>query len=143
MLSYPTPAHVVHTERLSDGFLKLHLPDGPLHIFTQPDLGYPHDHPWPFTTHIIEGGYTEEVYTLHADGTHSMQVIERRPGTSHKVLASTVHRIVSLPAGFCVTQVRPGLMERTSGFYDFRPDGIYHRLWHEADWHPYQVASQT
>lgn len=134
LASYPTPADAVHAERMNDGFLKVHTPEGPLHVFTQPDLGHPHDHPWPFTTHIIEGGYVEEVYTIHADGSHSMEVVERRPGTSHHVEAGTVHRIISLPMGFCLTKARPGTTERTSGFYDFRPDGIFHRYWHEEQW---------
>lgn len=135
MDSYPTPVHLVRPEQLGPHFLKLHLLDRqPLHYFTAPDTGPPHDHPWPFTSHVLVGGYIEEVYTLHPDGTHTVEVVERLPGTSHQVEAATVHRIIALPAGHCLTWVEPGPAERTSGFYDFRADGTWHRYWHEQEW---------
>lgn len=37
-----------------------------LHDIREPDHDYdPHDHPWPFTSIILWGGYTERVYDLY------------------------------------------------------------------------------
>lgn len=134
MQSYPTPPEAIHVEQMGPHFTKVHLPGGPVHIFTEPDTGPAHDHPWPLTTHILAGGYVEEEFVLHADGTHSVITHERRPGTSHQVQAGTVHRIVALPAGFCVTRAEPGPKQQEPGFYEFRPDGTYHRYWYEPEY---------
>ncbi len=136
MQSYPTPADAIHTERMGPHFLKVHLPDGPLHIFTQPDTGPAHDHPFAFTSHVLEGGYVEEVYLLLPGDGYEMTTQHRRPGTSHRVEANTIHRVIELPAGFCVTRIEPGPKVQESGFYEFRPDGVYFRYWHERDFYP-------
>lgn len=131
--SYPTPESAARIERMGPHFAKFHLPGSLIHLFTEPDTGPPHDHPWPFISHVLAGGYTEEVYTLHEDGTHTCETIERLPGSSHRVEASTVHRIIDLPAGLCITRVEPGPYERTSGFYRFDDAGIWRRDW-DKEW---------
>jgi hypothetical protein len=137
--SFPTPEGIARTEQLGPHFAKIFLPETalPFHVFSEPDFGPPHDHPFPFTSHVLLGGYVEDIYTLQPDGAYTVERIERKPGTSHKVEAGTVHRILELPAGLCITRVDAGLTERTSGFYDFRPDGIWHRYWHEEEWQRY------
>jgi hypothetical protein len=139
MNSFPTPDYVAPVEHMGPHFTKIHFPTGPLHIFTQPDTGDAHDHPWSFTTHVRLGGYVEEVYTPQSDGTVKMEVIERKPGTSHVVKADTIHRIISLPSGFCITQVEPGIPERKSGFYRFGENGISHRYWDEHEFKPWRA----
>lgn len=131
MDSYPTPAEAVHVEILGPHFLKVHGPDGPLHLFSQPDTGPAHDHPFSFTSHIVAGGYEEEEYQPQPDGSVRVVVHQRRPGTSHRVLASTVHRITHLPAGFCLTKIEPGEKEQEPGFFRFDEAGIFHRFWYE------------
>lgn len=134
MHSTPTPAEVARIEEMGPHFTKVHLPGSQvLHRFTEPDAGAPHDHPWGFTSHVLSGGYIEDVYTLRPDGIATVERKERRPGTSHQVEAGTVHRIVGLLAGECWTLVEPGPLEQQSGFYHFDGAGIWHRYWHEAE----------
>lgn len=117
---------------MSAGFLKLH-PGLLTHVFTAPDTGDFHDHPWGFVTHVVAGGYVEEVVVPQPDGSYRIKVFHREPGTSHRVEAGTVHRVVALPRGFCVTRVEPGRPERTSGFNRLAGTHVWHRYWHEAD----------
>lgn len=50
----------ITTEQLSPAFTKHHVEglgfDCSFNVFTEPDTGYPHDHPFDFVTHIISGG---------------------------------------------------------------------------------------
>lgn len=122
-------------EEMSPAFSKWHVGGMPfaavLHRFSAPDHGFPHDHPWCFQSHILHGGYEEEVFDLH---TGKSRMIERLPGSSHFVHASHIHRIPRLLDGECWTIIKPiGPQRRESGFYDFRPDGVYHRFWHEPE----------
>lgn len=106
----------VEVENMGDHFRKLHLQPGAservtLHHFTAPDSGDPHDHPYDFTTLVLSGGYVEEVWEpVLPDGwggsvEWNKKLFFRAPGTSHRVASAAVHRIVSLPAGECVTAV--------------------------------------
>jgi hypothetical protein len=106
----------VKVEVMGDHFRKLHLQPGAgkhvtLHHFTGPDEGDPHDHPYSFTTLVLSGGYVEEVWTpKYGDGYRGgpswhKALHFRAPGESHTVRSTDVHRIVSLPAGECVTAV--------------------------------------
>ena len=123
-------------ERMSDAFLKLHIHELPfpavLHRFTAPDLGDPHDHPWPFRTFILHGGYTEEVYDLHGG---LIDIRQHHEGDSFLIDAGHIHRITELHGIECWTIILPKPGEaRTSGFYQFRDDGAYHRFHHETEW---------
>jgi hypothetical protein len=99
---------MIRTECMSEHFTKLHVEMGKfgvtLHHFTGPDLGDPHDHPYAFTTTILAGGYIEEVWCRGKDG-WSPRFVHREPGTSHRVGARSIHRIVELPQGECVTAI--------------------------------------
>jgi hypothetical protein len=73
-------------------------------------------------------------------GGYTREVVERKPGTSHLVAAGTIHRVLSLPAGHCLTHVEPGPPAERWGFYEARPDGtLWHRYHDEpADaWQPW------
>ncbi|MEG3086161.1 hypothetical protein [Sphingomonas sp. PB4P5] len=123
----------LHHERMSEAFEKWHVYGLPIgaafHHFTAPDLGDPHDHPWGFTSHVLAGGYVEEVFTVTPTGWTS-ELHHRQPGTSHTVLATHIHRIVELPAGECWTLVTPGPAERETRFWRFG-ERIESRAWHE------------
>lgn len=132
--SYPTPPGAALEERMSAGFVKLH-PGAPVHVFTEAADEFFHSHPFNFTSHVIAGSYTEEILLPHADGTCHIETVHRAAGTSHHVLATTVHRVTGLPEGFCVTRAEYGPTTQTPGFYALRPHGIYHRFWNEEAWH--------
>lgn len=125
----------IEEERMSDSFVKYHIRGLPiaavLHHFTDVDRGDPHDHPWPFQSTILSGGYTEEVF-LKSIGA---SFIERREvGNSFVVPAQRIHRITELHTGDCWTLILPGPEEQKSGFWQFREDGVYHRYWDSQDW---------
>lgn len=121
-------------ERMSDEFEKWHiigLPFGcALHHFTGVDRGDAHDHPFAFTSHILSGGYVEDIY--NADG--SCGAVERQPGTCHSVVAEHIHRIVELPQGQCWTLVLPGPHVRVTRFWRTCPEtgAFVSRCWDEA-----------
>lgn len=128
---------MTRVERMSEQFAKLHLDVGrfalTLHHFTGPDAGDPHDHPYPFTTTILAGGYVEEVWRRGKDGWESRRV-HREPGTTHRVGARTIHRIVELPEGECVTAVvwhTEGVARREPRFYRLRGGVMQSRRWNE------------
>lgn len=125
------------TERMSDQFTKLHFMIGTspvtLHHFTGPDVGDPHDHPFAFTTKILAGGYVEEVWRRGIDG-WSSRLVHREPGTSHRVEARSVHRIVQLPQGECVTSIvwhSEGVHRRHPRFWRYRNGVMWTRRWDE------------
>jgi hypothetical protein len=121
-------------ERMSDVFQKFHIDGLPvgavLHHFADVDRGPAHDHPFPFRSIILYGGYVERVFQM--DG--SSELITRKVGDSFEIAASHIHRIEELPAGDCWTLMLPGPHEQTSGFYEFREDGAYRRFWYENEW---------
>ena len=137
---------IMTTERMSNEFTKYHLnrygrqpwPFRPvIHHFTGPDVDGPHDHPWSFTSFILSGSYIEEVYILSEDRqTWTREVIERRAGSSHKVEATHIHRIIELPEGECWTMVIAGPKERVPHFWKFSEGGIFVRPWNRRDFKP-------
>lgn len=67
----------------------IHLADGDRHL---------HDHPWPFTSIILRGGYLEE----HAPGTadalafaalHELHPDILQPGVERRWMAGSIHRM--------------------------------------------------
>jgi hypothetical protein len=132
-------------EQMNDIFAKFHLEregGSPLpfpavfHRFSGAERGDPHDHPWGFTTHILSGGYVEEIYTCEASGVWIRTTIARLPGTAHHVPATRIHRIVDLLTPECWTMILPGPWERESRFWRFPVEGgALSRAWHETDFH--------
>jgi hypothetical protein len=129
-----------HHERMNDQFEKWHILGLPfecaIHHFTGPDQGDPHDHPFNFTSHILAGGYTEEVFSP----TGAAALVYRHPGTAHQVRATHIHRIIDLPLGDCWTLILAGPHERETRFWRFS-DGIQSRAWHESDWTRHDIIS--
>ena len=128
----------ITVERMNDHMTKLHLGDGRVvHRFSAADGpdSDPHDHPWPFSSRIISGGYVEQVFDLSNPAAPPVE-IERRPGDEFRNEAGTIHRIIRLLEPECWTVITPGPHERTPGFYQFRHDGAWHRFWHETDFTP-------
>ena len=129
-------------EEMSPAFTKIHIDGLPFamvaHRFTGPDHGPFHDHPYPFQSHILWGGYEEEILDVR---TGDVTRVERHPGTSHRVEASHVHRITRLLDGECWTSiVLPfGLPALRTGFFEWRENGLWHRFWDEPEFR--RVAS--
>jgi len=125
----------IRTEHMNDWFTKYHI-EGPwpfnpvFHRFTRADgNGDPHDHPWPFRSVILSGGYREEVFDLSGKS----WFVDRYVGDSFVNEADHIHRIVELFEDECWTMILPQEGGRKPGFYQFREDGAYHRFW-DGDW---------
>jgi hypothetical protein len=131
----PEGATVVGIERMSRAFTKYHLDDGRvLHRFRHPEPdANPHDHPWPFETTILDGGYIDEVFHVDADGSWHSEHVHWQPGETYSVDATHIHRIVALPKGECWTIVRSGQNERETRFWRFL-DAVKWRVWHSRKW---------
>jgi hypothetical protein len=131
---------IVRAERMSPAFIKYHLNDGSaLHRFVRPEpYADPHDHPWSFETSILSGGYVEEVFTFSPDGGWRSALLERTPGSRHRIEASHIHRIVALPQQECWTIVRAGPHERKTLFWRFG-DKVERRAWNVRRWSIYRA----
>lgn len=91
-----------------------------LHRLDVPDPGVDlHDHPWPFVSLILRGGYTEVV--TEARQAHTLDRPEGyrywRSGTVHRLRATEAHRIYRLDRSPTWTLVLTGPRSRSWGFY--------------------------
>lgn len=84
-----------------------------LHKFLKGDPDDLHDHPWPYATLIIKGGYWE--YTPGGK-------VWRAPGHFRISKATSLHRIELEPGVACWSIFMPGIQQRTWGF-------IYNDKW--------------
>lgn len=131
----------IRAERLSRAFKKHHVIGLPFpasfNEFTAADAGDPHDHPFDFVTHILNGGYIERTYKIDAEGGIEINDIERKPGTSHLVKATDIHQIILLPTGHCVTLMIPQSAHiRSVRFYRFIDGKAYYRMWNKRKFLP-------
>jgi len=131
----------IKSEKLSRSFKKHHVGGLPFSAsfneFNAPDTGDPHDHPFDFITHILDGGYVERNYVIDECGNVKVNDIERKPGTSHYVKATDIHQIVHLPTGHCVTLMMPQSGHfRATCFYRFIEGKAYRRLWNKRKFLP-------
>ncbi len=140
----PFGTKIVRAERMSSAFSKFHLDDGrALHRFVRPEpYADPHDHPWPFDTTILSGGYVEEVFTFLPNGSWRSTFVERVPGSRHSIEAKHIHRIVSLPHGESWTIVEAGPAERKTLFWRFG-DKVQRRAWNVRRWSDYRPPIVT
>ena len=127
----------IRIERMNEHFLKIHLGDGRVvHRFSAADGpdSDPHDHAqWGFWSTIIEGGYTEERFSL--DG--SSEFIRRETGDRFYVEADAIHRIVELHGPEAWTMIEPDPHTgRDSGFYRWQDGRPLYRPWHDPDFEP-------
>lgn len=131
----------IRHERMSPAFDKWHVEGLPFpavfHRFTAPDMGDPHDHPWPFRTTILRGTYNEEVF--HPDG--SSYRLHHPEGSSFIIEGSHVHRITALEDGECWTLIQPlGPKEREPGFWRWIDGRAERRAWN-GDWQPVTIPA--
>lgn len=121
-------------EQMAHFFTKFHLEGLPraavLHRFTEADGGFPHSHPFAFTSFIIVGGYQEEVFDAK---TGFVSRVSRNPGVSFRNEYNHIHRITKLLDGECWTLILPEEWKQTPGFWDFREDGSWYRDWN-GEW---------
>ena len=121
-------------EKMSDEFTKFHLKgfpfDAVVHKFTEPDKGYPHDHPFGFQSHVLKGSYIERIYCRYK---LTFLDVTRKAGDSFFVPATHIHQIIDLPDGECYTIITPLHKERESGFWKFEDGKAYFNQWNEPE----------
>ena len=88
-----------------------------LHKFLNSDPDDVHDHPWPYATLILKGGYWEWVPVFNSEG---KMVAEERywrgPGHFRISKATSYHRIELKEGVTCWTLFMPGPRRRDWGF---------------------------
>jgi hypothetical protein len=88
-----------------------------LHKFHKGDPGDVHDHPWPYFTLILAGGYYEWIPQFHDDGTMSCEVRKwRGPGHFRFCSANSYHRIELKEGVTPWTLFMPGPQRQEWGF---------------------------
>ena len=88
-----------------------------VHKFLKSDPDDVHDHPWPYATLILKGGYWEwiPVFDLRGAKIHEY-CVWRRPGSFRFASANSFHRIELDPSVECWTLFMPGVKQRDWGF---------------------------
>jgi len=88
-----------------------------LHKFLKSDPDHVHDHPWPYATVILRGGYWEWVPQFDANGYKICEIAKwRRPGHFRICSADSYHRIELDPSVVTWTLFVPGPKQRDWGF---------------------------
>ncbi len=88
-----------------------------LHKFLKSDPDDVHDHPWPYATLILRGGYYEWTPKFDHNGKKIGEVQHwRGPGHFRTCGAESYHRIELDPSVECWTLFMPGPQKREWGF---------------------------
>ena len=88
-----------------------------LHKFLKSDPDDVHDHPWPYATLILKGGYYEYVPEFDSQGTKISETRHwRGPGHFRICNATSYHRVVLAEGVECWTLFMPGPQRREWGF---------------------------
>lgn len=88
-----------------------------LHKFLKSDPDDLHDHPWPYATVILKGGYWEWVPQYNKQGQKVNEIAKwRGPGHFRFCSANSFHRIELDPGIECWTLFMPGPQQRDWGF---------------------------
>ena len=88
-----------------------------VHKFLKSDPDDVHDHPWPFATLILKGGYWEWRPQFDAQGKKTGEIAKWcGPGSFRTAQATTYHRIELDPDITCWTLFMPGAKQRDWGF---------------------------
>ena len=88
-----------------------------LHKFHKGDPGDVHDHPWPYATLILKGGYYEWIPKFDSDGKKiSEERMWRGPGHFRVCSATSYHRIELCEGVTPWTLFMPGPHKREWGF---------------------------
>jgi hypothetical protein len=88
-----------------------------LHKFLKSDPDDLHDHPWPYFTLILRGGYWEWIPQFNSKGEKFGEIsVWRGPGHFRFSKASSYHRIELDPTVTCWTLFCPGPQQKDWGF---------------------------
>jgi hypothetical protein len=88
-----------------------------LHKFLKGDPDDVHDHPWPYCTFILKGGYYEWIPEFNSDGTKYNEVrMWRGPGHFRFCRSTSYHRIELKEGITAWTLFMPGPQKRDWGF---------------------------
>lgn len=88
-----------------------------VHKFLKSDPDDVHDHPWPYATLILKGGYYEWIPQFDAQGKKFSEIaVWRGPGSFRVCGATSYHRIELDPCVECWTLFMPGPQKREWGF---------------------------
>ena len=88
-----------------------------LHKFLKGDPDDVHDHPWPYATLILKGGYWEWIPQFNSQGIKTLEIAKwRGPGHFRICSATSYHRIELDPAITAWTLFMPGPQKREWGF---------------------------
>jgi len=88
-----------------------------LHKFLKSDPDDVHDHPWPYATVILKGGYWEWIPQFNSLGEKCGEIAKwRGPGHFRTCSANSYHRIELDPSVECWTLFMPGPQKREWGF---------------------------
>jgi hypothetical protein len=88
-----------------------------LHKFLKSDPDDVHDHPWPYATLILKGGYYEWLPQFDNNGRKIAEIcVWRGPGHFRVCSADSFHRIELDPNIECWTMFMPGPQKREWGF---------------------------
>ena len=88
-----------------------------LHRFLKSDPDDVHDHPWPYFTVILKGGYTEWIPQFNKNGQKTAEIAAwRGPGHCRFSRATSYHRIEIDPDVDTWTLFVPGPKQRDWGF---------------------------
>jgi len=88
-----------------------------LHKFLKSDPDDVHDHPWPYATLIIKGGYWEWIPQFNKQGLKIGEIsVWRSAGSFRTAPAHSFHRIELDPDVECWTLFMPGPQKQNWGF---------------------------
>jgi hypothetical protein len=88
-----------------------------IHKFLKSDPDDVHDHPWPYATLILKGGYYEWIPQFDNKGHKIAEFcVWRGPGSFRTCSANSYHRIELDPTVECWTMFMPGPQRREWGF---------------------------
>jgi hypothetical protein len=88
-----------------------------LHKFLKSDPDDVHDHPWPYATLVLKGGYWEWTPRFDDQGNKITELVRWcGPGSFRWASANTYHRIELDPDVTCWTLFMPGVKQREWGF---------------------------
>jgi hypothetical protein len=88
-----------------------------LHKFLKSDPDDVHDHPWPYATLILKGGYYEWIPQFDSQGKKISEIaVWRGPGSFRIRGANSFHRIELDPDVTAWTLFMPGPKQRDWGF---------------------------
>jgi hypothetical protein len=106
-----------------------------VHKFLKSDPDDVHDHPWPFATVILRGGYWEWRPLFDAQGRRQGETARWcGAGSFRTARASTYHRIELDPDVTCWTLFMPGAKQRDWGF-------LVKNKW--VQWEQYLIQRKT